>query len=69
MKERWSLVAEIVAHLGFAPDTIYKWTERKQFPAHKCVQLWRFTASEVDEWVRAGKAAGDNHLECHSHLK
>jgi excisionase family DNA binding protein len=57
MKERWLSVAEIAAHLGVNPDTIYKWIERKQLPAHKAGRLWKFTASEVDEWVRAGKAA------------
>jgi excisionase family DNA binding protein len=57
MKERWLSVAEIAAHLGVNPDTIYKWIERKQLPAHKVGRLWKFMASEVDEWVRAGKAA------------
>ena len=59
MKERWLSVAEIAAHLGVNPDTIYKWIERKQLPAHKVGRLWKFTASEVDEWVRAGKAADE----------
>ena len=57
MKERWLSVAEIAAHLGVNPDTIYKWIERKQLPAHKVGRLWKFTASEVDQWVRAGKVA------------
>ncbi len=61
MKERWLSVAEIAAHLGVNPDTIYKWIERKQLPAHKVGRLWKFTASEVDEWVRAGKAADPEH--------
>ncbi|MGA2248802.1 MAG: helix-turn-helix domain-containing protein, partial [Verrucomicrobiota bacterium] len=47
------------AHLGVNPGTIYKWIERKQLPAHKVGSLWKFTATEVDEWVRAGKAAQD----------
>ena len=60
MNERWLSVAEIAAHLGVNPDTIYKWIERKQLPAHKVGRLWKFMASEVDEWVRAGKAAEPN---------
>jgi excisionase family DNA binding protein len=59
MKERWLSVEEIAAHLGVNPDTIYKWIERKKLPAHKMGRLWKFMASEVDEWVRAGKAGGD----------
>ena len=57
MKERWLSVAEIAEHLGVNPDTIYKWIERKQLPAHKVGRLWKFMISEVDVWVRAGKAA------------
>lgn len=63
MKERWLSVEEIAAHLGVNPDTIYKWIERKKLPAHKMGRLWKFMATEVDEWVRAGKAGGDGGEE------
>ena len=43
--------------MGVNPDTVYKWSERKKLPAHKMGRLWRFKASQVDEWVQAGKAA------------
>jgi excisionase family DNA binding protein len=39
--------------------TIYKWIERKKLPAHKVGRLWKFMASEVDDWVRAGKVGAD----------
>ncbi len=57
MNERWLSVDEIAAHLGVNPDTIYKWIERKKLPAHKVGRLWKFMASEVNEWVRGGKVA------------
>ena len=57
MQERWLSVAEIAEHLGLKPDTVYKWIDRKALPAHKMGRLWKFKASEVDEWVRAGGAA------------
>jgi len=56
MHERWLSVGEIAAHLGVNPDTIYKWVERKKLPAHKLGRLWKFLASEVDAWIKAGKA-------------
>lgn len=56
MPERWLSVDEIAAHLGVNPDTIYKWITRKGMPAHKVGKLWKFMASEVDGWVRTGKA-------------
>ena len=49
-------VDEIAAHLGVYPDTIYKWITRKRMPAHKVGKLWKFLATEVDEWVRTGNA-------------
>jgi excisionase family DNA binding protein len=57
MQERWLSVDEIAAHLGVNPDTIYKWIDRKDMPAHKVGRLWKFLVSEVDQWVKVGKAA------------
>ena len=57
MQERWLSVAEIAAHLGVNPDTIYKWIARKKMAAHKLGRLWKFLASEVDQWVKAGGGA------------
>jgi excisionase family DNA binding protein len=59
MQERWLSVNEILAHLGVNPDTIYKWITRKSMPAHKLGRLWKFLATEVDHWVKAGDAADD----------
>jgi len=57
MQERWLSVDEIAAHLGVNPDTIYKWVVRKKMPAHKVGRLWKLLASEVDAWVKGGRAA------------
>ena len=56
MPERWLSVDEIAAHIGVNPDTIYKWITRKSMPAHKVGRLWKFLASEVDQWVKGGLA-------------
>jgi excisionase family DNA binding protein len=55
MQERWLLVAEIAAHLGVNPDTIFKWIERKQLSAHKVGRLLKFMSSEVDEGFAQGR--------------
>lgn len=57
MYERWLSTEEIAAHLGANRDTIYKWLVRKKIPAPKMGRLWKFLASEVDVWVKAGQAA------------
>ncbi|WP_269077714.1 helix-turn-helix domain-containing protein [Sphingobium baderi] len=49
------MTAEQVAHhLGVVKDTVYRWREQRNLPAHRVGRLWKFQISEVDEWVRAG---------------
>jgi len=55
--ERWLAVEEFAAHLGVNPDTLHNWTERKQMPAHKVGRLWMVQATEVDGWIRDGRAS------------
>ena len=57
MQERWLSVQEIAAHLGDNGDTVCKWIERKKMPSRKLGRLWKFLASEVDQWVKTGHAA------------
>jgi excisionase family DNA binding protein len=53
-EERWVDVEEVAAHLNVTKDSVYRWIDRKGFPAHKVGRLFRFKLSEVDEWVRKG---------------
>ena len=55
--ERWLSVEEIAAHLGISKETIYRWIEREKIPAHRVGRLWKFKASEVDQWITTGGAA------------
>ena len=59
MSERWLSVEEIAEHIGVNPDTVYKWITRRRMPAHKVGRLWKFLASEIDQWVKGGLAATD----------
>jgi excisionase family DNA binding protein len=54
--EQWVSVDQVAQHLNVKPDTVYKWLERKDMPAHKVGRLWRFKITEIDEWVRSGEA-------------
>ena len=56
MDDRWLSVDEIAAYLGIKRDTVYKWIERRDMPAHKAGRLWKFRKEEVDNWVRSGGA-------------
>lgn len=54
--EKWSSLDEVALHLGVSKDTIYRWIANKQMPAHKIGRLWKFKISEVDKWVKIGRA-------------
>jgi excisionase family DNA binding protein len=55
-EERWLSLEEIAAYLGIKRDTVYKWIDRKNMPAHKVGSLWKFKRVEIDEWVRSSDA-------------
>lgn len=59
MEDRWLTVDDISKYLSVTKDTIYKWIENRNMPAHKVGRKWMFQKSEVDEWVKSGKAADD----------
>lgn len=55
--DRWLSITEICKHLGVSNDTVYKWIEKQNMPAHRMGRLWKFKKQEVDDWVRSGGAA------------
>ena len=57
MEDRWLSISEICQYLGVSNDTVYKWIDKHEMPAHRMGRLWKFKKDEVDEWVKAGGAA------------
>ncbi len=57
-EERWVNVEEVATHLGVTKDTIYRWIDKQDFPAHRAGRLLRFKLSEIDDWVRLGGSGG-----------
>lgn len=55
-EDRWLSVEKVAEHLGVSKDTVYRWIEQKDLPAHRVGRLWKFDKSEVDKWVRSGSA-------------
>jgi excisionase family DNA binding protein len=54
--ERWMSVTEIAEHLGVSKETVYRWLEKEKIPAHRVGKLWKFKASEIDDWVTNDRA-------------
>ena len=55
--ESWIGIEEAANHLGVTKDTIRNWIKKTDIPAHRIGKLWKFKASELDEWVKSGKSA------------
>lgn len=54
--EPWVSLEEIAVHLGVSQDTVHRWIRMRGMPAHKVGRLWKFQVTEVNDWVRAGRA-------------
>jgi excisionase family DNA binding protein len=57
--EPWVSLEGISQHLGVSQDTVHRWIRNRNMPAHQIGRLWKFKTTEVDQWVRQGKAAED----------
>ena len=57
MPERWCSTKEMCEYLGGSRDTHLTWINEKNMPASKVGRSWKFKTSEVDEWIKSGKAA------------
>lgn len=56
MEDRWLSVDEIGKYLGVSSDTVYRWIDKQNMPAHRMGRLWKFKKDQVDAWVEGGGA-------------
>ncbi|MBQ9415864.1 MAG: helix-turn-helix domain-containing protein [Clostridia bacterium] len=55
--DRYFSMPQICQYLGVNRLTVLRWIETKNMPAHRVGRNWKFKTTEVDEWVKSGKAA------------
>ena len=60
MPERWCSTKEMCEYLGVSRDTLLTWINEKKMPANKVGRSWKFKTSEVDAWIKSGKAADES---------
>ncbi|MGI6051880.1 MAG: helix-turn-helix domain-containing protein [Bilifractor sp.] len=65
--EKWSTLKEVQEYLGVGRENILQMIKEKNMPAYKVGRLWKFKLSEVDAWVKSGKAADDNTYDNENH--
>lgn len=57
LMDNWIGIEEAANYLGVTKETIRNWIKKTDIPAHKIGKLWKFKASELDDWVKSGKSA------------
>lgn len=55
--ENWMSMKAVTAYLDVSRETVLQWINNRNMPAHKVGRLWKFKASEIDDWIRSGGAA------------
>jgi len=55
----WVSLDAIARHLDVSKDSVYRWIDQRNMPAHKGGRKWKLKVSEVDAWVREGDAGED----------
>ncbi len=57
--ERWRTSTEVCDHLAISDNTMQRWIAERGMPVHRVGRTLRFKFSEIDTWIRSGKAAGE----------
>ncbi|HAP36691.1 MAG TPA: transcriptional regulator, partial [Bacteroidetes bacterium] len=47
---------ELCVYLSLKRDSIYRLLKNNDLPGHKVGKSWRFQVSEIDAWIKSGKA-------------
>ena len=48
-------IDEVAKYLSLSRDTVYRLAQAGKIPAGKVGNQWRFTSSEIEEWLQKNK--------------
>jgi excisionase family DNA binding protein len=51
----WLDLDDLEDYLKIPKSTLYRLAREGRLPGHKIGRAWRFSQSEVDEWIKAGR--------------
>lgn len=57
MDDRWLSIKKNSEYLGVTRETIYRRIKDREIPGRCMGKFWKFKKSDVDKWVKSGKAA------------
>jgi excisionase family DNA binding protein len=55
--DRWLSVEENCRHLGVSRDTVYRWIDKSNMPAHRVGRLRKLQKIEINQLVKDSGAA------------
>jgi excisionase family DNA binding protein len=50
--DRWMTLKEVAEYLNVSKDSIYRLAQKREIPASKLGNLWRFRKEEIDDWMK-----------------
>lgn len=57
-EDKWISIDEAAEYLGIKTVTLRGWIKKDEtLPGHRIGKQWKFKRTELDEWVKSGKAA------------
>ena len=51
----WLTLTEAAEYLRMGKSTLYKLLREAKLPGYKAGKVWRFSATELDAWIKAGR--------------
>ena len=55
--EPYLTIQDVCGYLKITNESLYGWIKNTDIPAHRVGKRWLFDKSELDAWIKSGRAA------------